>query len=176
MIGKPKKPHQLPNYTRSLLAIVDEYNADENDKEPDLYQVAKWAHAKGLMDLPEVDPHRVMARNLARACRQDYVIDENGEPVRKRHAVREESGDIQRTLWPNMEDIVQATMRASLNSRRKGFAEDVLQIERDRRSFNKNYNPIDPIEIDYNFNKDVEEHFMPTDYPDEPPADHSDDS
>ena len=128
------------------------------------------------MDLPQVDPHRVMARNLARACQQDYVVDENGEPVRVRHPVRETVGDKQLTFWPNMEDIVPAKMRASLNSRRKGSGEDILQIERDRRYYNKKYNPGDAIEMDYDYNKDVEEHFMPTDYPDASPENQSDES
>jgi hypothetical protein len=65
-------------------------------------------------------------------------------------------------------------MRASLNSRSKGCGEDILQIERDRRFYNKKYNPGDPIEMDYNFNTAVEEHFMPTEYPDKPPDDQPD--
>ena len=75
-----------------------------------------------------------------------------------------------------MEDIAPAPMRASLNARSKGCGEDVLQIERDRRYFNKHHNPGDPIEMDYNFNTAVEEHFMPTEYPDAPPEDQSDES
>ena len=139
------------------------------DKEPDLYEVARWAHDNGLMDQPLVDVLRIMARALARACRQDYIEDDNGEPVRRRHAVREQRGDKQKTLWPMMENITREKMHVSLSSRRSGSAQDILQIERDRRFFNTNYNPGEPIELDYDMNRDVEEHFMPPDYPDAPP-------
>jgi hypothetical protein len=169
MIGNPKKPRKLSPYSRQLLAIVDKYKAETGEQEPNLYKAAMWAEEKGLIDLPIVDPHRVLARNLARACQQDYVVDENGEPVRRRHAVKIVIADEQTTLWPNMEHINPAKMRASLNRRRKGSGEDILQIERDRRYYNKKHNPGDPIEMDYNYNTDVEEHFMPTEYPDAPP-------
>jgi hypothetical protein len=72
-----------------------------------------------------------------------------------------------------MEDMVPAEIRRSLTSRRTGTGQDILQIERDRRFYNKHYNPGDPIELDYNFNTDVEEHFLPTDYPDAPPPEDS---
>jgi hypothetical protein len=64
-------------------------------------------------------------------------------------------------------------MHVSLSARRGGSSQDILQIERDRRFFNKHYNPGDPIELDYDMNRDVEEHFMPKDYPEAPPEDGS---
>src|SRR4051812_46441650 len=104
MIPKPKKPRHLSTYTKQLLGIVDQFIVETGDVEPDLYQVAQWAHSNGLLDTPPIDVIRVMARALARACRQDYITDENGEPVRRRHAVRETIGDQQLTFWPRMED------------------------------------------------------------------------
>jgi hypothetical protein len=149
-------------------------HGETGKREPNLCHVAIWAHGKGLIQLPRVDPHRVLARTFARACQQDYIVDENGEPVRRRHAVKVVVGDEQLTFWPNMEDLSPAKMRASLGSRRKGSGEDILPIERDKRYFNKHYNPGDPLEMDYNYNIDVEEHFMPTDYPDAPPEEDND--
>ena len=80
-------------------------------------------------------------------------------------------GDKQLTLWPKMEDMTPEKMRLSLQVRKTGSLQDVLQIERDKRYFNKHHNPGDPIEMDYNMNPDVEEHFLPDEYPEEPPAD-----
>ncbi len=169
MIPKPKKPRHLSTYTRQLLGIVDQYVDATGDASPDLYNAARWAHANGLLDTPTIDVIRVMARALARACRQDYIEDENGEPVRRRHAVREARGDKQLTLWPKMEDITPEKFRVSLTSRRNGTVQDALQIERDKRYYNKHYNPGNAIEMDFNLTHDIEEHFMPTDYPDTPP-------
>lgn len=176
MIPHPKRPRRLSAYTRQLLAIVDQYMVETGDASPDLYDVAQWARAHGIMDSPQVDVVRIMARALARACRQDYIEDENGEPVRRRHAVKETRGDRQLTLWPKMEDMTPENFRLSLTSRRNGTVQDALQIERDKRYFNNHYNPGDAIELDFNLNLDIEEHFMPGDYPDEPPPDQPDDS
>ena len=171
MIPNRKKPNSLSGYTRQLLQIVDKYSEQTGEKEPDLTDAARWAHAEGLLDTPPIDVIRVMARALARACRQDYIVDENGEPVRRRHAVREKQGDRQMTLWPKIEDITPQKMRRSLQVRKQGAVQDALQIERDRRYFNTHYNPGDPIPMDYNLNPDIEEHFLPNEYPEEPPED-----
>ena len=120
------------------------------------------------MDAQPIDVLRLMAA-LARACRQDYITDENGEPVRCRHAVKETRGDRQLTLWPKMETMSPEQMRLSLQVRKRGGVQDFIQIERDRRYYNKHFNPGDPIALDYNANPDVEEHFLPTEYPDTPP-------
>jgi hypothetical protein len=169
MIQNRKKPRPLSTYTRQLLGIVDQYVEATGDSEPDLYEVARWASNNGLLDIPPIDVIRVMARALARACRQDYIEDENGEPVRHRHAVKEKRGDKQLTLWPKMENMTPEKMRVSLQSRRNGTLQDALQIERDKRYFNSHHNPGDPIEMDFNLNPDIEEHFLPSEYPDSPP-------
>ena len=74
------------------------------------------------------------------------------------------------TLWPNMENMAPAKFRLSLTSRRNGTVQDALQIERDRRYFNRHYNPGDPIDMEWNITPDIEEHFMPAEYPEEPEA------
>jgi hypothetical protein len=177
MIPKRKKPRPLSTYTRQLLDLVDEYVEASGDDSPDLYEAACWAYENGKLEKASVDVIRITARAFARACRQDYIKHENGEPVRHRHAVREKRGDRQLTLWPKMENMSPEKMRLSLQVRKIVTVQDVIQMERDRRYFNKHYNPGDPIEMDYNLNVDVEEHFLPTDYPDAPPdADHSEDS
>jgi hypothetical protein len=41
---------------------------------------------------------------------------------------------------------------------------DILQLHRDLKYFNKHHNPGDPVQMDFNFNPDVEEHDLPPDY------------
>ncbi len=45
---------------------------------------------------------------------------------------------------------------------------DILQLDRDITYFNKHYNPGDPIQMDFDYNPDVAERHLPTEYPDEP--------
>jgi hypothetical protein len=176
MIPHPKKPVPLSFYERQLLQIVDKYQQETGETEPHLFDVARWGRIKGLLEVPSVDVDRINARILARVCRKDYIEDENGEPVRHRHAVKEDDGKKQRTLWPKMEDITPAKMKVSLQSRRNGMLQDALQIERDRRYFNKHYNAGDPIDISHDLSIDVEEHFLPAEYPEEPPDENQGDS
>jgi hypothetical protein len=45
-------------------------------------------------------------------------------------------------------------------------------LDRDVRYFNKNFNPGDPITVDFNMNPDVEEKRHSAEYKDAPPPDH----
>ena len=49
----------------------------------DLHEAAAWAYRQGLMDVQPFDVIKRLATELARASRQDYVEDENGEIVRE---------------------------------------------------------------------------------------------
>jgi len=167
-----KKHGRSPSqYTKELLAIIDLYVEETGDKAYDLHHVAAWAHRKGLFDPQPHDVIKQFAKELARAARQDFIVDENGEPVRQRHAVTIDRGGKQLTFWFKMEDATPANMRLSAQARRRGALADVLQIVRDIKYYNKKYNPGDPIQLDFNYNKDIEERQQPTEYPDAPPAD-----
>jgi len=88
-----------------------------------------------------------------------------------RHAYVETRGDKQYRFWFRMEDGTPEKMRLSAMSRRNGSLMDVMQIVRDVNYFNKNHNPGDPIQLDFNYNKDIVERNMPPEYPDSPPGD-----
>jgi hypothetical protein len=166
-----KKQGRSPSqYVKQRLAIVDQYIEETGDKTPDLHYVAAWAYRKGLFDPQPHDVIKQFARELSRACRQDFVEDENGEPVRQRHAVTLDRGGKQLTFWFKMEDATRENMRLSAQARRRGSLADVLQIVRDVTYYNRKYNPGDPLQLDFDFNKDIEERQQPTEYPDAPPS------
>jgi hypothetical protein len=85
--------------------------------------------------------------------------------------VKRESGGKQLMFWFKMENATPEDMRLSAQARRRGTRADVFQIVRDVKYYNSHYNPGDPIQLDFNFNKDIEEQQFPTEYPDAPPAD-----
>ncbi len=164
---KRKKPRKLSSYNKQLLHFIEAYEAETNENGEDLRAVAFWAIQKGLWEPGITDVTKRLARELALACRQDYIADSNGEPVRRRHSYRDK--DRQLTFWFKIEDATPQKMRISAQERRNGALMDILQIDRDLNYYNENHNPGDPIQMSFNFDPDVEERHLPTDYPDAPP-------
>jgi hypothetical protein len=166
-----KKPRKQSDYYRQLLKVVDEYTVETGIKMPDLMEVAAWGFRNGKLAPPPQNVIRQIARMLSRACRQDYIPDENGEPVRRRHVVKETKGDQQLTFWFKIEDATPDQMRLSAALRRNGSLADMFQLDRDVCYYNKHFNPGDPIQLDFNFNPDIAERHLPTEYDETPPAD-----
>jgi hypothetical protein len=160
---------QPSQYQKQLLDVIDLYIDETGHTSIDLGEVVQWARANGHLELPAVDINKILTRALARVSRNDHVEDENGEPVRRRHAYKIRQGDIQLTFWFRMEDGTPDQMRLSMQQRRKGIAADVFQAERDVKYYNAHYNPGDPIPRDWNFNADVSEREHSSEYDDTPP-------
>lgn len=171
MNSKPKRPRALSQYNRQLVQIIDKYSEETGYKTVDLSAVAVWARAKGLLDLPPVDVNKILAKALARASREEYIEDENGEPVRRRHAYKVSGGDKQQRFWFKMEDGTPEQMKMSGQQRRKGVVDDVQQVVRDLTFYNKHYNPGEPIEFDWNINLDLADRAESSEYSDTPPPD-----
>lgn len=165
-----KKPRSKSSRTRELLAEIDKYIQETGTKEPDLREVAARAYRRGMVPMLR-DPIKQLAREMALASRQDFITDENGEPVRRRHAFVEKRGEEQLTFWVRIEEATPERMRLSAARRRNGTLMDLFQLDRDLQYYNKHYNPGDPILFEPNFRPDIEERRLPPDYPDAPPKD-----
>jgi hypothetical protein len=166
-----KKMRKKSEYTRRVLALIDEYEATTGDKSGDLIKAARWLMQQGKFDPPEIDPVKAIAKRLAIACRQDYIENENGEPVRRRHVYAAKTGGQKFFSWFRIEDATPEKMRMSVQHRRTGTLLDILQLVRDVDYYNDFYNPGEPIPVDVNFEPDVIELRLPRDYPDERPDD-----
>ncbi|RIK84394.1 MAG: hypothetical protein DCC68_01570 [Planctomycetota bacterium] len=156
---------------KQILSLIDEYESETGDHSGDLMLVAKWLWHEGKFRLPKYDPIKRIASYLASASRQDYFANENGEPVRRRHAYPVESAEGKQTTfaWFKIEDATPEKMRLSASARRNGTLGDILQLVRDVDYFNRHHNPGDPIEVPTDFTADVAEARFPTTYPDAPP-------
>lgn len=162
---KRKKLKTPSGYTKRVLALIDKYEDETGDKSGDLVKIAKWLMSTQQMDPPEHDPVKALAKVLANACRQDYITDDNGEPVRRRHAYVVSSDERQTTFsWFKIEDATPEKMKLSVNYRRNGTLLDLLQLVRDVNHYNKRYNPGDAIVVDGNFQPDLDELSLPPDY------------
>jgi hypothetical protein len=172
---KPKRMPKKSAYTKRVLALIDEYEATTGDKSGDLIKTAAWLLNNGKFDPPAPDPVKAIAKRLASASRQDYIADENGEPVRRRHVYSHKVSGQRCFEWFKIEEATPDKMRMSVQHRRTGTLLDILQLVRDVDYYNKNFNPGDPIPVDPNFDPDIVELRLPRDYSDSPPDEERDD-
>ena len=157
-------------YDRKLLRLMDLYAEETGVKEIDFNEMALWAEGKHW-NPSQSSARKKFARELARAASRDFIEDEDGEPVRRRLSYTINTPRKQGTFWKLMEDMSPEEYRTSAQVKRRRMRGEVLQADRDTRYFNNHYNPGDAIQLSWNFDLDVEESRMPTEYPDVPPED-----
>jgi hypothetical protein len=167
---KPRKKTST-SYAKHLQEFINQYIDETGNQTIDMRHVAAWALRKGLWEPQPEDNIKRLARDLSRAARQDYIEDDDSQPVRRLHAFKIKQGDVQLTFWVTIEDASPAQMRNASQWRRNGILADCIQVDRDLRHYNKHFNPGDPISVELNFGKDVEEKRQPGEYKDSPPPD-----
>ena len=167
--------HKRRQGNRKMIYLVELYQKEhgEEGEEIDLDSVSYWALEEEKYNLQPVSPQKILRRMLAQALRDDYTTDPQGREVRKFHFVVQQDSSGKKTS--KAYDIYHAPpdhMRLSLSLRRRSALNDVVQLELDLQSYNDNNKFGETIpNFDYNFNKDIEEGAMPTDYPLEAPED-----
>lgn len=167
---------------RRMLYLCEQYKSAHPDEtgpvDPDA--VSAWAIAKGIYRPEPFDPQKQLRRSIRRALRNDYFEDPQGREVHTYHPemIQEHTaeGPIWKSRWHRIFEMPPELMRASGQLRRRGAFRDVRQISIDFDSYNDNNVFKTTVEKpDFNFNKDLEEMMMPTEYPDEPTLDDEDD-
>ena len=165
------KKKAATGFQKKLLRLIDEFCAETGVKDVDLADVADWAVKTERYIPPRYDPVKQLRKEMQRASRQEYIVDDNGRPVRRRHAYRVKKGELQLTLWSKIEEITRKNMRLSARGRRGGILADCIQLTLDLQYYNENFNPGDPIQPSFNFEPDLIEKLLPAEYKDVPPDD-----
>lgn len=165
---KKKSVRRSSPQAACLRKLMDDYAAATGKKVVNAYKAAEWALAHGYQ-FPRPDLRKLLAKAMARAAREDYIEDEEGQPVRARLSYKVSMGEEQLTLWVNMADASPRQMRLSAQGRRRGILKDVEQLDRDLKYYNKHYNPGDPVTMIWDLTKDMEEKGESSEYQDVPP-------
>jgi hypothetical protein len=153
------------SFNSTVLGIVEKYIA-AGGKEPICpREVARWA-----IDHREWDRHRttavsLCAKDIARALREDYYIDEKGRTVRARHSIREMRDDgsgqtEQLTFWHDHRTMPRPFAERSFQQRRVQIVGDCKQLKIDVDSYNDYHPGQDPIQLVIDFTYDVAESEM----------------
>ena len=117
--------------------------------------VIDWAVQHGLIELPQVDLHEILAHQMSKALREETTVDRFGREYRLNHAVRGPQG----TLWGVMGHVLDDHMEKSFTQRREQIVGDCLHLRNDVDVFNDKRTDTgkEPYQLDLNFTDDVEE-------------------
>jgi hypothetical protein len=145
------------DYLRELL---NDYLEAHGGGPVDLGDVYAWARRQRRWEAPPASQLRQFKEEVARAAREEYYTDPQGRRVRRKHAVVliKEDGR-QQSLWADIGAAPPEHMRLSLLQRRRGVLGDLAQLKADMDSYNQNNNPRPdrPIQLSFNFEKDLAE-------------------
>lgn len=121
-------------------------------------EIAAWAIHNGLWHPQPSTLVNQCAEELSRAMREEHVTDAQGRSVRSKHVARIKGPDGQtRFEWADIRTAPPAFMRTSLQQRRQQIVGDCRQLKVDVDSYNENAKPERPIQIVFDFTRDLEE-------------------
>ena len=120
-------------------------------------QIAEWAMRRKLWELPREGKLRVLADDLAKAMRQEYITDRDGHRVRVKHPAKMARDGEQGTFWGDIRTENRAFMEVATAQRRNGIVADCKQLKSDVDYFNALHPEDDPLQLNLNFSRDVAE-------------------
>ena len=165
--------------SRKIHFVLEEYMSVRGLRDiadVDLDDFVQWAQDNHKLILPPLDEHQLLRRQVTRALR-DTFSDRQSRIVRRYHHVLIEN-PVTLEKVDRVVDITTAPpeqMRLSLGVRREGVFNDVYQLSTDLSSYNDNNSFGATLQMDFNFNLDLEERKLPGEYPSERPDDDDED-
>lgn len=130
----------------------------EHEHEPTTTrEVVEWGVREGILALPRIDPHDVLASEMARALREEYATDAQGRRYRVNHAMRITRSGIQLTFWAVMGFAPHSHMQVAFTQRREQIVGDCLQLKIDVDAYNDMNKHEEPIQLVLDFTDDIAE-------------------
>ena len=140
------------SYTDQLQAIANKYIENHNESAT-AREMATWAIERQLWKPQPVDLINQCADQLAKAMREEYIKDAQGRTVRAKHAARQ--GKL--SIWADIRVADRSHMEIAFKQRRKQIVGDCRQLKADADSYNENRCPERPIQLLFDFRRDLEE-------------------
>lgn len=142
--------------TEELQKLIRLYKQETGEREVDLRKVAIFARDRGYPLAEPVDPLDVLARDLARAAREETRHDaKTGRPYRVNHAIPAPGGQF--TFWVDIdENPPRKNMMKSFTNRREQMVGDGFSLWCDADHWNRSNPDQKPIEIQLDLTFDVE--------------------
>jgi len=141
------------NYNEQLQKLVSKYIEAGETWPATSHELATWALNNRLWAPKKSEVISICAEHLARAMREEYIIDPQGRKVRAKHAARIE----QAVLWDDIRTASREHMHVAFQQRRQQIVGDCKQLKLDVDSFNENKNEGKEIQLILDFTLDVAE-------------------
>jgi hypothetical protein len=146
----------MATLNEQLLRIVDDYRAAGEPWPATREQMAEWAVANDRYELTRGMAVSQCAERLSRAMGLEHIKDKKGRSVRKYYAARvRENGQLV-MKWDDL-NAERPFMEMAAANRRNQVLGQCLQLKNDIDSYNDRRCPDQPIQMDFNFNIDLEE-------------------
>ncbi len=146
----------MPTFNEQLVRIVEDYRAAGQAWPATREQIAEWAVASDRYQLTRGMAVSQCAEKLSRAMGLEHIRDSKGRSVRKYYAARiRESGQLV-MKWDDL-NAERPFMEVAAANRRNQVLGQCWQLKNDIDSYNERRCPDEPIQIDFNFNVDLEE-------------------
>ncbi len=144
-----------------MLGIVDEYIAAGGTVPVNPRAVAKWAIDAGKWNRKRATVITLCTRDIARALREDYFLDDKGRTVRARHSIRVvkcvAGKNVQQTFWDHHRTMPHEFAERSFQQRRRQIVGDCKQLKLDVDSYNDRSDVTRKIQLVLNFTYDIAE-------------------
>ena len=147
----------MASFVGQLQRIVHNYREAGQAWPATSRTIASWAISQGLWKPQRAALISQCAEQISRALREEYITDPQGRRVRTKHSARVKGDGEQLVLWDDIRTASRRHMRIAFQQRRQQIVGDCHQLKMDMDSFNENRTPLDPIQIRFDFTKDLEE-------------------
>jgi hypothetical protein len=146
----------MTKFNDQLVQVVEDYRAAGGTWPASREQIAEWAVAHDRYQLTRGMAINQCAEKIGRAMGLEHVRDRKGRSVRKYYAARvRENGQ----LVMKWDDWIaeRPFMEMAAANRRNQILGQCWQLRNDLDSYNERQCPTEPIQMDFNFNVDLEE-------------------
>jgi len=138
-------------YNKQLQSLVTKYIEAGEIWPATSHELAAWALKNKLWAPQKNEVINICAEQLARAMREEYIVDPQGRKVRAKHAARIK----QAVLWDDIRTASREHMQIALQQRRQQIVGDCHQLKLDVDSYNENKNDGTPIQMVFDFTIDL---------------------
>jgi hypothetical protein len=144
-------------YYEQMQRIVNKYITTGGRWPATTHEIAAWAIREGLWAPQRTKIIDICAEQLARAMREEYIVDPQGRTVRAKHAARMQREGEQLVLWADIRTAAREHMEIAFQQRRQQIVGDCRQLKLDVDSYNDNINLGKPIQMVFDFTLDIVE-------------------
>lgn len=159
-------------YTEALQDIVERYRESGQPWPTDKRTIAAWAYSEGLWAPPRKSAVDELARDIAKAMANEYMVDPQGREVRRKYARRvrfklSDGTTKQMTLWDDITTATPEHMQISFQQMLNNSRAECFHHKQSVDSYNENWNTGPQLEFSYDFTESIAEMEMPTVYPED---------